>query len=298
MNELRDGTVRVGDAVIHVVEAGPLDAPAVVLLHGWPESWATWREIMRLAAETERVIALDLPGIGGSARGRAAAAKADIARTVLGAIESLRLRDVTVVGHDIGGMVAYALLRGYPELARAAILDVPVPGVEPWDEFVRSPFLWHFALHSVPDLPEHLVADHLAAYFDYFYDLLAATPETLTAEVRAQQVAAYAEPGALSAGFDWYRAFASDVEHNRRAAAGPATSTPLLYLRGAAERGGSIGAYVEGLRRAGVMNVTAAVIDGAGHFPHQEKPAATLAAISGFITATASRQETGRWGRP
>ena len=286
MSELRDQTVQVEDAAIHVVEAGPVGAAPVVLLHGWPESWATWRGLMPRAAAAHRVLALDLPGIGGSTRGRASGAKADIARTVSGVINALRLRDVTVVGHDIGGMVAYALLRGYPELARVAILDVPVPGVDPWDEFVRSPFLWHFAFHNVPALPERLVADKVGAYFDYFYDLLAATPEALTAEVRAQQAAAYTEPGALSAGFDWYRTFEADVEHNRRAAAGTATSTPLLYLRGSAERGGSIDTYIDGLRRAGARKVTAAVIDGAGHFPHQEQPAATWAAISAFIAAT------------
>lgn len=292
MSELRHEVVQVDDAAIHVVDAGPSDAPAVILLHGWPESWATWREMIPLAAQAHRVVALDLPGIGGSTRGRAsgaaAGAKADIARTVNGVISALRLQDTTVVGHDIGGMVAYACLRDYPELARVAILAVPIPGVDPWDEFVRSPFLWHFALHNVPELPERLVTDRVAEYFDYFYDLLAADPKALTPEVRAEQVAAHAQAGSLSAGFDWYRAFATDLEHNQRAAAGPATSTPLLYLRGAAERGGSIGTYTDGLRRAGVSNVTEALIDGAGHFPHQEQPAATWAAISDFITANSS----------
>ena len=64
---------------------------------------------------------------------------------------------MTLVGHDIGGMVVYAYLRAYQDLARAVIMDVPVPGVAPWEEFVREPYLWHFALHSIADLPERLV---------------------------------------------------------------------------------------------------------------------------------------------
>jgi pimeloyl-ACP methyl ester carboxylesterase len=285
MVELRHSNVPVDDAVIHVVEAGPADAPAVVLLHGWPESWATWRELIPLAAKTHRVVALDLPGIGGSTRGSATGAKSDIARTIHALIGALELRDTTLVGHDIGGMVAYAFLREFPDLRRAVILDVPIPGVDPWDDFIRSPFLWHFALHAVPGLPEDLVAGRWNEYFGYFYDLLAAVPGVPTHAVRDEQVAAYTSTDSLSAGFDWYRAFDADVEYNRAAASGPAAATPLLYLRGTSERGGSIDAYVDGLRRAGVSNVTPALIEGAGHFPHQEQPVATWTAISRFIAA-------------
>ena len=72
-------------------------------------------------------------------------------------VAALALDDVTLAGHDIGGMVTYAYLRQFPDLPRAVIMDVPVPGVDPWDDFVRSPFLWHFALHAVPALPQQLV---------------------------------------------------------------------------------------------------------------------------------------------
>jgi pimeloyl-ACP methyl ester carboxylesterase len=285
--ELRHDDVPVGDAVIHTVTAGPAGAPALLLLHGWPESWVTWRELIPLAARDHRVVAIDLPGIGGSARGAAPGAKAAIARTVHRLAGTLDLTDLTLVGHDIGGMVAYAYLRAYPDLARAVIMDVPVPGVDPWDDFIRAPFLWHFALHAVPGLPERLVAGQQDAYFGYFYDLLSATPGVPPAAARHEQAAAYAPPAALAAGFGWYRAFDRDVTDNQAAAAGPAAAAPLLYLRGGAERGGTIDAYAAGFRRAGVADVRPAVIDGAGHFPHEEDPAATWRAISAFISDTA-----------
>jgi pimeloyl-ACP methyl ester carboxylesterase len=294
--ELRHDDVPVGDAVIHTVTAGPADAPGILLLHGWPESWVTWRELIPLAARDHRVVAIDLPGIGGSGRGAAPAAKAAIARTVHRLAGTLDLTDLTLVGHDIGGMVAYAYLRAYPDLARAVIMDVPVPGVDPWDDFIRAPFLWHFALHAVPGLPERLVAGQQDAYFGYFYDLLSATPGVPAAAARHEQAAAYAPPAALAAGFGWYRAFGRDVTDNQAAAAGPAAGTPLLYLRGGAERGGTIDAYAAGFRRAGVADVRPAVIDGAGHFPHEEDPAATWQAISTFMSNTAisstARSET------
>jgi pimeloyl-ACP methyl ester carboxylesterase len=283
MTDLRHEQVTVDGMSIHAVTVGPIDAPALLLLHGWPESWVTWRELIPLAARSHRVVAIDLPGIGGSSGGGAPGAKAGIARLVHGLAVALNLTDVTLVGHDIGGMVTYAYLREFTDLARAVIMDVPIPGVDPWDDFVRAPFLWHFALHAVPRLPELLVTGREPEYLGYFYDLLSATPGAPAAQARQEQVGAYETPDALTAGFGWYRAFAEDVRTNREGASGGPTATPLLYLRGGAERGGPIGAYTDGLRRAGVTDVRPAVIDRAGHFPQAEDPAATWRAISGFI---------------
>jgi pimeloyl-ACP methyl ester carboxylesterase len=291
MTELEHHQLTVAGTSVHAVTAGPPDAPGLLLLHGWPESWATWRELIPLAAATHRVAAIDLPGIGGSAgptAGTAPGSKRAIAHIVHGVADALGLTDLTLAGHDIGGMVTYAYLRAYPQLPRAVIMNVPVPGVDPWDDFVRAPFLWHFALHAVPGLPEQLVSGQQAAYFGYFYDLLGAVPGVPAAEVRREQAAAYTAPEALSAGFGWYRAFAGDVEDNAAAAAGPPTRTPLLYLRGGAERGGPVDDYARGLRQAGVTDLGTAVIDGTGHYSHQEAPAATWQAISGFIARTQS----------
>jgi pimeloyl-ACP methyl ester carboxylesterase len=286
MIDLRHDQVAIADASIHTVMAGPPDAPALVLLHGWPESWVTWRELIPLAAPGHRIVAIDLPGIGGSGRGSTPGSKTGIARLVHGLITSLGLRDVTLVGHDIGGMVTYAYLREFPGLSRAVIMDVPVPGVDPWDDFVRAPFLWHFALHAVPGLPEQLVTGRQRSYFDYFYDLLSATSNVPGSDVRAEQASAYCAPAALTAGFDWYRAFDEDAGDNQAAASGPPAPTPLLCLRGGAERGGSIDAYADGFRRAGVASVHPAVVAGAGHFPHQEDATATWRAVSEFISGT------------
>src|ERR1700685_1889547 len=133
MVNLEHQQVTIADALIHAVTAGPADAPPLLLLHGWPESGSTWRELIPLAAETHRVVAIDLPGIGGSQPGAAPGSKRAIAHLVHGLADALALADVTLVGHDIGGMVAYACLRQFPDLSRVVIMDVPIPGVDPWD---------------------------------------------------------------------------------------------------------------------------------------------------------------------
>lgn len=278
----RHRQVEVGRASLHVVESGHPGAPPFVFLHGWPESSRTWEQVMTLAAGRARAIAVDLPGVGESSGDATDGSKAEVAALVHGLVAELGLTRVTVVGHDIGGMVAYAYLRAYPGAERVVIMDVPVPGVAPWDDFVRSPFLWHFPLHSVPGLPERLVQGRQREYFDYFYDLLSADPSKITEAARAAYVAAYASDEALTAGFGWYRAFPRDVADNQRASEGPPVATPLLYLRGERERGGGIEPYLAGFRAAGVAHVESGLVPGAGHFTQEEAPEQVWGLMASF----------------
>jgi pimeloyl-ACP methyl ester carboxylesterase len=287
MSGFRDGHVRIDDCRVHVVEAGDPDAPPIVLLHGWPQSWLEWRELMALAAaDGFRVIAVDLPGVGGSSPATANGFKRELASVVHSLIEQLDLDRATLVGHDIGGMTAYAYLRSYDDVASVVILDVVIPGIAPWDEVIRNPYIWHFALHAIPALPELLVQGHQAQYFDYFFDVLAVDRTRITPDARRAYAHAYASEDALRAGFDFYRAFPHDAEHNL-AGLDATTNTPVLYLRGAGSRG-DIDSYAQGLRAVGVPTLTAKLVAGAGHFIPEEQPAELWRLIHEFVTTTAS----------
>jgi len=195
-------------------------------------------------------------------------------------IVTMGLRDVTLVGQDVGGMIVYAYRRMYEDIARAVIMDVVIPGVDPWNEVLRNPYIWHFALHSIPNLPEELVRGRQAVYFDFFYDALSADPGRITREARAAYVSAYRTDSALTAGFNWYRAFSADAEENRRNA-GMGAATPLLYLRGEHESG-DIDAYIRGFREAGIVRVEQGIVPGAGHFTQEEAPNETWRLIARF----------------
>jgi pimeloyl-ACP methyl ester carboxylesterase len=286
--EFRHQQIRAAGCSVHVVEAGPSDGRPFLFLHGWPESWSIWRQVMALASGQARAIAIDLPGVGRSRGGHLDGTKAQLAGIVHDLITAMGLSGVTLIGHDVGGMIAYSCLRRFGDLARVVIMDTLVPGIQPWDEAIRAPGLWHFALHSVPGLPEALVDGRQRRYFDYFYDILSPDPKLVDDASRTEYAEAYRDIEALTAGFDWYRAFEQDARDNAtgpdardNAAGREPVMAPLLYLRGDHEAG-DIEAYVEGFRSAGVRDLQSGVILKAGHFAPTDAPAAVWEQIERF----------------
>jgi len=274
----------VAGSSLHVVEAGDPEAVPFLFLHGWPESWHSWRQLMGVASRQVRAIAIDLPGIGESTGDPTDGSKRQLAAVVHGLVETMGLRNLTLVGQDVGGMVTYAYLRTFTDLGRSVIMDVVIPGIDPWEQVLRNPHLWHFAFHSIPELPETLVRGHQGKYFDYFYDTISAAPSKITPEVRAVHAQAYATDSALTAGFNWYRTFPQDAAVNMEAGSQAPLATPLLYLRGERE-GGQINDYLEGFRSAGMTHVDHALVPNAGHFTQEEAPEDTWQVIAEFSGA-------------
>ncbi len=114
---------------LHVAVGGDVEKPALLFLHGWPESWAAFEAIMLSLGRQVRVAAVDLPGIGASETQPTAYDKRSLATYVRGVIHGLGLQDVTLVGHDVGGQIVYAYLHAYPgDLQRAVIMNVAAQG--------------------------------------------------------------------------------------------------------------------------------------------------------------------------
>ncbi|WP_037345731.1 alpha/beta fold hydrolase [Sciscionella sediminilitoris] len=271
---------RVDGVPVQVRVAGDPRSPPVVFLHGWPESARSWARLLPLAATEHYAVAIDLPGVGGSAGVLTDGSKDELADFVHAVLGELGLRSVTLVGHDIGGMVVYSYLRRHP-LRAAVILNVAIPGVEPWSEVLRNPAIWHFAFHGVPELPERLVRGRERAYLDYFFDVLSAPGSEAIGEAERDAYAeTYATSSALSAGFGWYRAFELDARRNAERT--DPVDTPLLYLRGEHERG-RLPRFAEGFRAAGVRALDHGLVPGAGHFAPEEAPDETWQRITKYL---------------
>ncbi len=276
--------VQLQSGTIHVVDTGSANDTAVLFLHGWPQDWSAWAKVLEIASEQVHALAIDLPGIGVSTMQDAPGSKVAIAKCVHDLVEAIHIKRLVLVGQDVGGMVAYSYLTQYPdEIEGAVIMNVAVPGVKPWAEVKRNPYIWHFTFHNVPKLPEAMVAGRQRVYFDYFYDILSAHPEKMTGEARDRYAHAYAAPEALKTGFEWYRTFAQDDKDNQQKAKGNRIETPLLYLRGERE-GGEIEQYVAGFKESGIANVQAAKIADSGHYAADEQPEAVWKHIAAFVS--------------
>ena len=132
--------VSVRGASIHAVTAGQPLADPFLFLHGWPETWQSWQPLMALAARLVRAIAIDLPGVGSSQGNPTDGSKWQLGALVHQLIEVMGLERVTLVGQDVGGMIAYAYLRQFDDLARDGLMDTAIPGVTPWKEVRRNPY--------------------------------------------------------------------------------------------------------------------------------------------------------------
>jgi pimeloyl-ACP methyl ester carboxylesterase len=118
--------VDAGGVRIHVALAGPQDAPPILLVHGWPQSWWAWRHVIPTLAERFRVIAPDLRGHGWSEAPAAGYEKEQLASDMLAVLDALAIERVTWIGHDWGGWTGFlAALRAPERIERMLTLCMP-----------------------------------------------------------------------------------------------------------------------------------------------------------------------------
>ena len=227
-------------------------------------------------------MAFDLPGVGRSTGLPRAHDKRTLAGIVRRLADELALTGVSLIGHDVGAQIVYACLRTWPAgIRKAVLMNIVIPGIDPWDEVKRNPAIWHFAFHAVPDLPEAMVAENQRRYFDYFFDTLSASRGGVDDASRRAHAVAYARPESLTAGFEWYRVFPQDEKDNAAGKEGE-VPIPVLYLRGRQERG-DLERHVKGLRESGLRDVRGALIPDSGHFSPEEQPEAVSRALREFL---------------
>ena len=265
--------------------AGDSSKPALVLLHGWPQSSRAFDNVLPELGNDHFVLAFDLPGIGASQGAPPSAEKTVLAGLLLDAAEKLGAQDILFAGYDVGGMIAYAAARDHAHrISGAMVMNTVIPGISPWTETLADPRIFHFALHALPELPELLVAGHQRQYFNFFYDIMAGDKTALTEEARNEYAQAYERPEALTAGFDWYRAMAKDATHN---AQHKRIDLPILYMRGDAD-GRKPDDYVPGVREKGATHVEGKVIPG-GEYVAEEAPEQLIATVREFRKALTGR---------
>lgn len=276
------GEVELDDGHVGYVIGG--QGPTLVLLHGWPQSWYEWHGVMPELAADYTVIAPDLRGIGRSAPAEGGFDKVSMAGDLRGLLTALELeQEAILVGHDIGGMTAYAYATEYPgEVSKLVIADVPLPGIDPFDQVAADPRAWHFGFHQGEEgIAETLVEGQEYEYLRWFIDHVGFADDAISDEDVEVFADAYREEGALTAGFEWYRAFPVDAERN--VANDTQLTTPILVMGGEYSAGPFLSYFEQAIEAKHGAPVDTLQIDGAGHWLPEEQPEAFLAGLEAFL---------------
>lgn len=208
--DLEQRLVPVGNRVqLHVVEAGAKDGPPVVLLHGFPEFWYAWRDVMpSLVAAGYRVIAPDQRGYGDSSKPDDVAAYGvdRLGDDVWRLIVELGYENACVVGHDWGGGVAWNVAIRHPQVVRRlVVLDTPHPDASRVLESKEEKIAWYRTVFQIPFVPEYvsrLGGWRLVTGMLRDTSEAGAFPEDKLAQYRS----AWDRDGAYGKMVNWYRA--------------------------------------------------------------------------------------------
>jgi pimeloyl-ACP methyl ester carboxylesterase len=255
---------------LHYVTGG--DGDPIVLLPGWPRTWWEFHKVMPALAADRRVIAVDIRGMGKSAKPEDGYDKKTMAADIAALLRQLGYETADIVGSDIGAMVAFSLAANHPDLVRTlTLLDVPHPEEGLYQlSLLPQPgqfHLWWFAFNQVRGLPERLLAGNARVLVDYLCDLILVDKDAVTDRDREIYASAYDTADAIRAGNGWYQAFGQDIIDDR---AYEPVAAPLLALTDGQYD------YLSNLLPTKGKNVRVVRIAGGGHYLAEEKPNAVL----------------------
>ena len=273
---MRIEEIETDGATIHTRVGG--QGPAVVMLHGFGDTGGMWAPLAAALVANRTVVVPDLRGMGLSSHPDRGYDKKTQGNDVARVLDALKIDKAQLVTHDIGNMVGYAFAAQHPaRVTRWVVMDAPLPGIGPWDEILKSPVLWHFNFRG-PDV-ERLVQGRERIYLDRFWNELSATPKSIDEETRRHYAQLYARPGAMHSAFEQFAAFSQDAIDNKAFAAKGKLAMPVLAIGADKSFGTAMADYL----RFVASDVTWHVVANSGHWLMEEQPAATVAAITGFL---------------
>jgi pimeloyl-ACP methyl ester carboxylesterase len=276
----QDRFANVNGVRLHYLIAGA--GEPVMLLHGYAETSHMWRPLMAVLAKTHTVVAPDLRGAGQSSTPAAGYTKAEMAQDIHALARKLGYEQIRIVGHDIGLMVAYAYAAQYSsEVDRIALMDAFLPGIGDWRNVWLMRDLWHF--HFYGKTPLALVHGRERIYFEHFWNDFAADPKHSVPERdRRIYAKAYARPGGMRAGFEYFRAFEKDAQDFARFAQIPLLM-PMLVMTG--EK--ASGEFLIQQGRLVAKNVEGVVVRNSGHWLMEEAPDQVIPKLAEFLNRNA-----------
>lgn len=284
--------VAANGARFHVAETG--NGPLVLLLHSFPEFWWAWREQLPALAEAGfRAVAMDLRGYGSSDKTPRGYDPNNLAGDVVGVVRSLGAREAVLVGQGWGGYVAWATAALHPDRVRAL---VPVAAAHPLrlHALLRSPKLCrHLLGMQLPWVPERKIASHDARYVEVMLRSWSAPTSAFPTTEQARRYCAamslWPSPHCALEYHRWVVRSRPRADGRRFAAAMRSpVRAPVLQILGGQDT--VVPRRAAGLPRSASSGPhELAVLDGAGHFPHEEVPAEFNDMLLGWLSSSLPR---------
>lgn len=289
----RHEDIRANGIRLHVVESdrSPVDAPLVLMLHGFADFWWTWRhQLEGLAAAGYRAVAVDLRGYGDSDKPPRGYDGWTLSGDIAGLIRALGHTEATLLGHADGGLVCWATAVLHPRLVRAiALISSPHPRALKQavlrDGRQRGTWLPEFLRYQVPRYPEHLLLSHDGFEVERLLRLRvgekwAGTNEFVDTARRMRS--AIRIPGAAHCALEYQRwAFRSQWRPDGRrfmSTMREPITIPVLQLHGELDTYLTARTLQRGARYAPQRRIVE--IPEAGHYAHQENPHAVNTLIT------------------
>ncbi|MEU8521191.1 alpha/beta hydrolase [Streptomyces sp. NBC_01216] len=197
------------------------DGPALVLLHGFPQTHLMWRHVAPILAQHHTVVCPDLRGYGASSKpeevGEDTYSKRTMAADIIHLADALGLDRFALVGHDRGAHVAFRAGLDHPNrISHLGILDI-VPTLDTWNVLngVNAAVAFHlYLMAQPPGLAEQMIANSADAFFGHFLDAWSTSSQAIPADVRAEYLRSCRE--AVPSIVADYRATATiDIEHDQ-----------------------------------------------------------------------------------
>lgn len=258
--------------------------PAVLLLHGIPQTHLMWRLVAPVLAREFTVVVTDLRGYGASSPGGGGHAMRELARDQIEVMDRLGYERFSVVGHDRGARCAYRAALDHPERVDAlAVLDI-IPTADAFAradrEFALGYWVWSFLAAPAP-IPERLILGAPDTFVDHMLDEWSDSPEVFTDDIRAAYRQQFHDPERVHAICEQYRAAAThDIAHDE-ADRDRGLACPVLVLW---SDSGAVAHWYDPLEawRGWARHVTGAPVR-SGHFLAEEAPDDTTRLLADFL---------------
>jgi pimeloyl-ACP methyl ester carboxylesterase len=278
--------VELGSGVmIHVAEAGPPDGPAVMLVHGFPQNWWEWHNMIGpLAADGYRVLCPDLRGAGWSSAPPSRYTKNEMADDLAGVLDRMGVEKVKLVAHDWGGPVAFIMMLRNPEKVTGFLgLNTSAPWTRRDPGMIRHIWrFWYQIPMLLPVIGPRVISNPDARYLRFLGSWVGGG-FTLPDEDIQLYAECMRQPGHAEAGSRWYRSFQTGelLSWMRGEFDDARVDVPVRWLHGMDDpviTPALLRGYGD---RASDFEVE--LVDGAGHWIVDQRPDLVLDRIRAFL---------------